>query len=757
MNRRVIWLYRALLVLGAPLALCAILEGGLRLAGYGHPAGFLIPDPDRPGYLRSNPGFSSLFLPANFDLRPLNFRVAVDKPPGTYRVVILGESAAQGVPVPSFGFAQQLRAQLRALYPQKRIEVIDTGIVAINSHVIYRIARDVAVCHPDLYVVYVGNNEVVGPYGPGCAYLNRMPPLWMIRLSVALRASRTGQWLARLIAHFSPAHARQPEWGGMSMFVRNGVRGDDPRLNAVYANFRANLRDISEVARRNGSQVLFCTVVANWKDCAPFLSLHRGDLPAGELAQWRKIFPAAVLCWRLGQNDRARILLTQSLRLDDQYADAWYLLGRIDLDQGRLAAARSAFAAALHWDGLRFRPDLPINAVVRDVAGDRLIDLAREMGADSASAGPIAGRQWLFEHVHLDWPGNAFIARAIAERIAGHPAPLDDAACRAATGYTPHERPGVLDEVEGIVRKAPFSDQLTYRDDQARLSREINAARAAAENPAALQRARSIVSGARQRDPENPDLAGIAEGIDTDRNALPAALADARELEAMVPHDPGLVADEVSLLVRLGRLEDARGRLEGEPDVSAALAPAWADYFEATRQWPEANRYFAAQTRAHPADAALRILWAEVLAQAPDGEAAAEGQYETALQGAPGNQEALEGWVGLLAGGGRASEAASLSLARAPAQPQNQANDLRAVKACEAAGDQTGAVRWMEAAEACGPVNATFELTLALKLFQLNRRDEMMDRLAEAQILSREEGDPQVTASIAKLIGRFQP
>lgn len=755
MNQPVTWLYRALLAVLAPLVVCAALEAGLRLAGYGHPSGFLIPDPDAPGYLRTNPAFASLFLPDTFDLRPLNFRVAAAKPAGALRVVVLGESAAQGVPVPSFGFAPQLRAQLRALYPGRTIEVLDTGIVAVNSHVLYRIARDMTACHPDLYVVYAGNNEVVGPYGPGCAYLNRMPPLWVIRLSVALRGTRTGQWLGRLIGRFRGSGARKPEWGGMSMFVHDGVRGDDPRLQAVYANFRANLQGISDIARRAGVPVLFCTVVANWKDCAPFFSLHRADLPAGERAEWEKVFRPGVLAWRLGRREHARILLTQALRLDDQYADTWYLLGRIDLDEGRVSAARSELGAALHWDGLRFRPDGPINAAIRDVAKGRLVDLALLMGADPASTQPIAGRPWLFEHVHFDWPGNAFIARTLAARIAGRPAPLDDAACAAAVGYTAHERLGVLQEDDTIVRKPPFTQQLTYRQDQARLAREMAAARRAAEDPAELRRAEDSVDAARARDPGNSDLVGIAEGIEDDRGELPAALADARRLETLLPSEVGLVADEVGLLVRLQRLADARERLVGTADPEAELAPAWADYFIASRQWDDAGAYFSRQTRLHPDLAPLRVLWADVLAQDPDGHPEAFRQYEEGLQVEPGNAAALDGWVALLAGDHRESEAAALSLARAPDQPQNQANDLRAVKACESAGDQAGAARWMEAAETCGPVNATFELTLALKLFRLGRHDEMLERLAVAHRLSLDEGNPAVTAAIARLIARF--
>lgn len=149
--------FRALALLGIPAALLLGLEGTLRVGHYGREVGFLIPD-EQPGYYRTNPDFVSLFMPASFDLRPLNYRVARRKPANTVRIVVLGESAAQGIPSPAFGFAPHLRAQLRARYPDRRFEVINTGIVAINSHVIYQVACDLAQFEPDLFIVYAGNN-----------------------------------------------------------------------------------------------------------------------------------------------------------------------------------------------------------------------------------------------------------------------------------------------------------------------------------------------------------------------------------------------------------------------------------------------------------------------------------------------------------------------------------------------------------------------------------------------------------------------
>ena len=62
-------------------------------------------------------------------------------------------------------------------------------------------------------------------------------------------------------------------------------------------------------------------------------------------------------------------------------------------------------------------------------------------------------------------------------------------------------------------------------------------------------------------------------------------------------------------------------------------------------------------------------------------------------------------------------------------------------------------MRNLVAAERSGPVDATFELTLALKLYQLRRPDEMMEHLAEARSLSTYEGNPAVTDSIDRSSG----
>ena len=187
------------------------------------------------------------------------------------RIFVFGESAVRGTPEPGFGFVSQLGAQLRSAYPDRQVEVYNLGIVAINSHVVYQIARQVRDLEPDLLVVYMGNNEVVGPYGPGSANLSLIPPLWMIRASVWIGGTRTGQLLQRLLGSFVQPAARTLDWHGMSTFQDRTVRGDDPRLAAVYSNYEANLRGIVAVGTTRELRPF-------WRPSSPILGTARRSL-----------------------------------------------------------------------------------------------------------------------------------------------------------------------------------------------------------------------------------------------------------------------------------------------------------------------------------------------------------------------------------------------------------------------------------------------------------------------------------------------
>lgn len=183
-----------------PLVFLLLLELGLRLAGIGHPMSFFLPmRVDGKACLIENDRFGWRFFGPEMARAPFPFVIPQAKPPNTIRVFVFGESAAYGDPQPEFGLSRILAALLEGRYPGKHFEVVNVAMTAINSHVILPIARDCAPRHGDFWVIYMGNNEVVGPFGSGTVFGPRAANLSLVRASVALKATRLGQVLESLI------------------------------------------------------------------------------------------------------------------------------------------------------------------------------------------------------------------------------------------------------------------------------------------------------------------------------------------------------------------------------------------------------------------------------------------------------------------------------------------------------------------------------------------------------------------------------
>ncbi len=171
----------------------------------------------------------------------------------------------------------------------KHFEIINVAITAINSNVILPIARDCARQQGDLWIVYMGNNEMVGPFGAATVFGAQSPSLGLIRLNLAIQQTRIGQLLANLGRKFNGKSA-PTSWGGMEMFLGNQLRADDPRKETVYRNFEGNLRDIVATGMDSGAKILLNTVAVNLKDCPPFGSLSNADLSVDGRAQFDKLY-----------------------------------------------------------------------------------------------------------------------------------------------------------------------------------------------------------------------------------------------------------------------------------------------------------------------------------------------------------------------------------------------------------------------------------------------------------------------------------
>lgn len=477
-----LWLFRLLAAVLGPLVLFALVESGLRLIGYGYPTAAMVPCEiaGQPAY-GDNIHFGRRFLPQRLARELVPFTFPATKARDRYRIFVLGASAVKGEPDNAYNFSRQLEAMLQERYPQASFEVITVAMVAINSHVVVESARDCARHDPDLMILYLGNNEVVGPYGPGTIFTPLARFLPLKRASVACKALRVGQLFTQAQERVSDEQSGPASWRGLEMFLDNQVSAADQRLQYVYRHFEANLERIIRVANRSGSQVMLCTVGNNLKDCPPFASLHRQGLSDTEKGRWDRLYQEGTAHEAAGRYAEAVASYLAACEVDDRFADLQFRLARCYGALNQPTEARQRYILARDLDTLRFRADTHINAIIRTLAarhaqqGVSLADAVETFAEKSTHR--IPGEELFYEHVHMTFKGNFLLARTLAKKIAqilpegisrqGAERPwLSEAQCAQHLAYTNWARYNNLYKILNFyLRRPPFTNQL-YQDER---------------------------------------------------------------------------------------------------------------------------------------------------------------------------------------------------------------------------------------------------------------------------------------------------
>ncbi len=572
-------LYAALATGFALTVLLLATEAILRLADYGHSSHFVrrATTPSGEKIWRENRWCTAPYFSPELVRRPVPFSLSQEKSADTYRIVVLGSSAAMGDPEASFSFARALETLLRAAYPKINFEIVNAAITATNSHLAREIAADCAPLRPDLFIVYEGHNEVIGPFGPAGVFAPFLQSENALRLAAFARTTRTGQVInatARALASRGQAPA---EWRGMQMFLRQQIALDDPRLAAVRSHFAANLRSIAATACSADARVLFCTVATNQRDFAPFLSLHRSELTPEQLTRWDAALASALAAERANDLPAAEQHYRAALALDDRHAELAFRLGRLLLRTGREAEARPLLQRALDLDALRFRTDSALNQVIRDTAAQlpaaTLVDLAQDLATLSPQG--LIGDELLYEHVHFTFRGAYETARLLLPAIITDlnrrnlasgpaPAPLSLEETRSRLAFTVYEQTMIALELLSRFRAPPFTAQA---DSAARLDawqRRVETATQLLQRPNATEGLRSLYEKALAHSPRDWYLNRNYAQMLIARSQPAAALAPLERARVHIPDDP-------DTLIALGLAHRALGQAE---PADAAFAQA---------------------------------------------------------------------------------------------------------------------------------------------------------------------------------------
>lgn len=381
------------IALSLPVLFFLFLELGLRLFNYGGNLDLFITAPgEYAEYWRCNPHVGRRFFFRQSTVPdPPNDYFLKEKPENGYRLFALGGSTTAGYPYGNnVMFPRILQIRLADAFPDHHIEVINTGMTAINSYTLYDFLDEILEQDPDALLIYAGHNEFYGALGAGSTEsLGKIPGF--VKFYLKLQRFKTfllvrdvlgtlKNWLDRLLFEGS---VRDPSATLMErMVAEQTIPYGSENYQLGKRQFESNLRDILRKARAAGVRVLVSELVSNVRDMKPFISVATDSLP-----------PA-----------------------DEVYAQA-----RQFEHQGAYERARQNYYWAKDLDALRFRATEEFNAIIHRVAGEfgaAVVPMKADF--EAASEHGLIGDRLMLEHLHPNVDGYFLMADAFFDAMREH-------------------------------------------------------------------------------------------------------------------------------------------------------------------------------------------------------------------------------------------------------------------------------------------------------------------------------------------------
>jgi tetratricopeptide (TPR) repeat protein len=377
---------RLLLIVAGPIVFLGLLEGVLYLTGAFEPLS-VVRQVRHKGrmFWTSEPQYARFALQRENAPPASQLWLPVERKPGRLRVVMLGESAVAGFPLEEFNLGRVTRVLWDERFPDEPMEMATVAMTGINSHILRVFAREAMQLDPDVVILYIGHNEVIGPYGPISKFAGALPSENLAQLSLWVRNTRIGRAMDR--GFEGAARLIKPSvkssWIGLEEYSQARMAADDPSLDRMVGQTRENLRAIIRTALDHGTKVLVCVPAVNLTDWPP-LATAEGTEETSARAAYAK---------------------ARELEAAGQREEAWQLYRR-----------------ACDLDLLRLRADSRVRQMQRDLVTEfntsdvALVDAdfwMHEWNPEFRSDG-----DYFLEHVHLTFDGRVAIASLIVDGLA---------------------------------------------------------------------------------------------------------------------------------------------------------------------------------------------------------------------------------------------------------------------------------------------------------------------------------------------------
>lgn len=368
-----------------PFAFFLFLEVGLRIFGYGNDLRLFVKDKENTDYLVMNSHASERYFSTKENATIGVFEpFRIKKSKGTFRVFVLGESTSLGFPfMASASFDRWLLYRLIHTFPERKFEIINVSLTAVNSYAVLGFAKEIVNYEPDAVMIYCGQNEYYGALGVGSTSQlggNRK----IIEGVLYLRSFRFFQLIENTFSGIKNYVKGRSVDKHETLMQRMAARQEIPFHSTLYnrgvEQFKMNMEDVCKVLSQKKIPVFVSNLVSTEKDMRPFISSKKDSTSS---------------------------------------AGYHYDLAEKAYKQNDFVRARQQYIYAKDLDMLRFRAPEELNTIIAGLPekfhGIYLVDTKQQF--ENHSPHGIIGRETILEHVHPNIYGYSLMSEAFYQSM----------------------------------------------------------------------------------------------------------------------------------------------------------------------------------------------------------------------------------------------------------------------------------------------------------------------------------------------------
>lgn len=348
------------------------------------------------------------------------------KPAGGFRVFCLGGSTTYGRPYnDATSFCGWLRGYLEALYPERKIEVINAGGISYASYRVVRVMEELSEYEPDAFVVYSGHNE----------FLERRTYAEILEQPAVLREldallAHTRIYSAMLLGaerwRQSSETSAQQLSGEVSTLLGTigpeAYRRDDAQAGKIVDHYAQNLLRMADISQKTGTSLLLVRPASSLKECKPFKSEDTPGITETQRGTWESAFEEGLRAQRTSDMRAASMHFEHAAALNPRHAETWYRLGESRFRLGQWDLATQAFVTARDEDIVPLRATTALDRAFSSFVTERSIAtidfqelIRQEMQTRWHQS--IPGEEFFLDHVHPTIEGHRILALALLEQL----------------------------------------------------------------------------------------------------------------------------------------------------------------------------------------------------------------------------------------------------------------------------------------------------------------------------------------------------